>query len=100
MHETAATLSPFDAAAIVIVVAAILGFFNHRVLKLPHVIGLTVMGAVASLGLTLLNYLFPVLTFDNRVALFLAQIDFEQTLMEGMLSSCCSRGRSTSISRS
>jgi CPA1 family monovalent cation:H+ antiporter len=47
IHDVAIT--PFDAAAILIVLAAVLGYINHRLLKLPPSIGLTVMGAVASL---------------------------------------------------
>jgi CPA1 family monovalent cation:H+ antiporter len=42
-------LTPFDAAAILIVLAAGLGYCNYRFLKLPASIGLTVMGAIASL---------------------------------------------------
>lgn len=86
MHETAATLSSFDIAAIVIVAAALLGYLNHRFLKLPHVIGLTIMGALASIVLIAANALIPGLTLDDSVAAFLANLDFSRTLMEGMLS--------------
>ncbi|MBZ6377246.1 sodium:proton antiporter [Pacificimonas flava] len=86
MHETAATLSPFDAASIVIVAAALLGYLNHRLLKLPHVIGLTVMGAGASLILMAANYLLPGVTFDDDVERFLVSLDFSDTLLQGMLS--------------
>ena len=41
-------LTPFNAAAILIVLAAVPGYLNYRFLKLPSSIGLTVMGAVAS----------------------------------------------------
>ncbi len=41
-------VAPFDAAAILIVLAAVLGYLNHRYLRLPQSVGLTVMGAVAS----------------------------------------------------
>ena len=51
MHETSGGLSPFDLAAMLVVASALLGWFNHHYLKLPHVIGLTVMGAVAAIGL-------------------------------------------------
>ena len=53
MHETASAslaaydLGAFDMAAILVVASALLGWFNHHFLKLPHVIGLTVMGALA-----------------------------------------------------
>ena len=52
MHEETATmLSAFDIAALLVVAAALLGWFNHHFIKLPHVIGLTVMGALAAIGL-------------------------------------------------
>lgn len=44
MHKE---ISAFDAAAILIVLAAALGYFNHRWLRLRSSVGLTVMGAVA-----------------------------------------------------
>ncbi len=84
--EAAAQISPFDAAAIVIVAAAVLSYLNYRFLKMPHVIGLTVMGALTAIVLILLNQLVPGLTLADTVARFLNEIDFSQTLMEGMLS--------------
>ncbi|TNE28552.1 MAG: sodium:proton antiporter [Alphaproteobacteria bacterium] len=87
MHETASNaLSAFDIASILVVAAALLGWFNHHVLKLPHVIGLTVMGALAAIGLMLANVLFPALTLDNQVVALLERMNFTQTLLEGMLS--------------
>ncbi len=87
MYASADTvLSSFDAAAIVIVAAAVLGYINHRFLKLPHVIGLTIMGALASIALIAANDLIPGVTLDDWVAAFLTNLDFSQTLMEGMLS--------------
>lgn len=87
MHETASNaLSAFDIASILVVAAALLGWFNHHVLKLPHVIGLTVMGALAAIGLMLANFLFPALTLDNQVVALLERMNFTQTLLEGMLS--------------
>ena len=51
MHETAShTLSDFDMASLLVVAAALLGWANHHFIRLPHVIGLTVMGALAALG--------------------------------------------------
>lgn len=79
-------LSPFDAAALLITVAAILGYLNHVTLKLPHTIGLTVTGALAALGLVALDWLFPGLRVGAATRGFLADIDFYETLMEGMLS--------------
>ena len=44
------SLTSFDAAAILVVLAAVFGYANHRLIKLPHTIGLTIMGALASLA--------------------------------------------------
>lgn len=86
MHEATSGISPFDAAAIVIVAAALLGYLNHRFVGLPHVIGLTIMGALAALGLVAANAIVPGLTLDDSVAVFLTELDFSATLMQGMLS--------------
>ncbi len=79
-------LTPFDAAAILIVLAALLGYLNHRFLKLPPSVGLTIMGAVSSLIVIGLDRILPGSTMGNDVARFLAGIDFHTTLMDGMLS--------------
>lgn len=81
-----AHLQPFDAAAILVSLAAILGYLNHRVLKLPSSIGLTIMGAVASLLVIGIDWLLPSSLMAENVRNFLADIDFHDTLMEGMLS--------------
>jgi len=87
MHDTASTaLSAFDIAAILVVASALLGWFNHHFLKLPHVIGLTIMGALASVVLTVLNALVPSITLDETVSGLLEQMNFTQTLLQGMLS--------------
>ncbi|QGN54118.1 sodium:proton antiporter [Novosphingobium sp. Gsoil 351] len=79
-------LTPFDAAAILIVLAATLGYLNFRFLKLPPSVGLTIMGAVSSLIVVGLDRLLPGSTAGADVARFLAGIDFHTTLMDGMLS--------------
>ena len=52
-------ITPFDAAAILIVLAAALAYINHRFIGLPTSIGLTIMGAVASLLVVALDHLLP-----------------------------------------
>ena len=69
MHDTASTaLSAFDIAAILVVASALLGWFNHHFLRLPHVIGLTVMGALGAIGLTVADAFIPGVTLDDWVA--------------------------------
>ncbi|MEO8547796.1 MAG: sodium:proton antiporter [Sphingomicrobium sp.] len=84
MHAVA--LNAFDAAAILIVVTAALAFLNHRVFGLPSSVAMTLMGAVASLLIIAIDHLLPASNLSNMVAGFLSGIDFETTLMNGMLS--------------
>jgi CPA1 family monovalent cation:H+ antiporter len=82
MHQ----LSPFDAAAIIVVLIAALGYANHRWLKLSPSIALTVVGAVASLIVVAVDRLLPASDLSGTVRGFLERIDFQTALMDGMLS--------------
>ena len=86
MHETSTSLSPFDIAAILVVASAFLGWLNHHFIKLPHVIGLTVMGALGAIGLMVADAFIPGIILDDWVAGLLEQMDFTDTLLQGMLS--------------
>lgn len=79
-------MSSFDVAALLVVLAAVLGYCNHRLIGLPHTIGLTAVGAVASLGVLGLDAVLPSAGLAAAVRGFLDDIDFHATLMEGMLS--------------
>lgn len=80
------SLSPFDAAAALIVAAAVLGYLNFRFLRLPASIGLTIMGAVASLLVVTLDRVLPGSAVAHDIVGLIAGIDFHTTLMNGMLS--------------
>jgi len=86
MHETSGALTPFNLAAILVVASALFGWFNHHFIKLPHVIGLTVIGAVTAIGVLLANAFVPGVTLDDTVARLLDQLNFTDTLLQGMLS--------------
>ena len=87
MHETASSaLSAFELAAILVVASALLGWLNHHFIKLPHVIGLTVMGSLAAIALTAVDAVVPGITLDNWVTETLQQLNFTETLLQGMLS--------------
>jgi CPA1 family monovalent cation:H+ antiporter len=79
-------ISFFSIAAIVLTLAAVFGYMNHRWMRLPHSIGLVVIALFASLGVIGLDALFPVLEMQAAVRSVLGQIDFHETLMKGMLS--------------
>jgi len=80
------TITPFDAAAILIVLAAVLGYFNRRFIGLPPSVGLTIMGALASLAVIGLDRILPGITISADIVRFLTAIDFRAALMDGMLS--------------
>jgi monovalent cation:H+ antiporter, CPA1 family len=75
----------FDVAAILIAVAAVAGYVNHRLLKLPATSGTMVVALLSSLVLVGAEAMFPKLGLQASVAGLLNQIDFNQTLMRGML---------------
>jgi len=86
VNNAVRSLSAFDAAAILIVLAAVLGYLNHRLFKLPASVGLTLMGALASLVVIAMDRIMPSEHLSEMVVGFLASIDFQTTLMDGMLS--------------
>lgn len=79
------TLSIFEIASLLLVLSGIFGWLNHVVLKLPHTIGLLVMALLASIILLVLEKVFPALGITNTLQSAIAQIDFNATVMEGML---------------
>lgn len=74
----------FDIIVVLVVLAALFSYINHRYIGLPRTIGLMALSLVVSLSLLLLGY-FNVVTVDDAVAGMLAQLDFYDTLMHGML---------------
>jgi len=75
-----------DLAAILLTLAAVFGYVNHRWLKLPHSIGLVVIALFASLGVLALDLVAPGLGFRAAVKAGLESIRFPELLMKGMLS--------------
>jgi CPA1 family monovalent cation:H+ antiporter len=85
MHELH-TPSIFDVTAILITLAAALSWLNHKLLKLPSTVGLALMGVIASLIVLAIDWATPSLLIGDAIREFLAGIDFETALMQGMLS--------------
>ena len=79
-------MSIFSIGAILVGLSALFGFLNHRFLHLPHTIGLVVIALLASLSIIGLNLIVPSAQIGQRVTDVLRQIDFNETLMHGMLS--------------
>jgi CPA1 family monovalent cation:H+ antiporter len=74
----------FQILAILISLAAVFSFLNHRYLRLPTAIGLMLIALLASLGLVLLGpYTHGV---EEHIQQLLQAVDFDETLLHGMLS--------------
>jgi CPA1 family monovalent cation:H+ antiporter len=74
----------FHILAILLTAAAVFSYINHRFLKLPTVIGIMLVALLFSLFLNLLGPIGFVLEQD--VESMLASIEFDETLLHGMLS--------------
>lgn len=78
-------LSLFEIAALLLVLSAVLSWINRAYLKLPHTIGLLVMALVASFLVIALHAVIPGLQVYETLSGAIGQIDFNETLMKGML---------------
>jgi CPA1 family monovalent cation:H+ antiporter len=74
----------FNILAILITLSAGFSYINHRFIRLPTTIGLMAIALLVSLGLIALGPLESGLKDDAR--LLLNSIDFDETLLHGMLS--------------
>ena len=77
-------MSIFGIIAVLITMVAIASYVNYRYIKLPTTVGLMVIGLGLSLGLVGLNVVG--VDIETPAQEFLAQIDFGEALMKGMLS--------------
>ena len=74
----------FNILAILVSLSAVFSYINHRYLRLPNTIGLMLIALLVSLGLIALEPLGIGLKEDARQ--LLNHIDFDETLLHGMLS--------------
>ncbi len=70
--------------AILITLAAVFSYINYRFIKLPTTIGLLIISLLISLAIIALGKLG--LPLDGWAKELLSEIDFNETLMQGMLS--------------
>ncbi len=75
-----------DVVAVLLTLAAVFGYLNHHVLRLPSAIGLVVIALAASLAALGLDALFPALGLGETLRASLLRIDFQEALMQVMLS--------------
>lgn len=78
-------LSFFDIAALVLVLSAVFGWVNRRFLGLPHQIGLLILGLAMSLALVVADDVLPQSNFRDAFTAAIAQINFYDAMMNGML---------------
>ena len=74
----------FNIIAILITLSALFGYVNHYFIKLPTIIGLMLISILMSLGLFLIGKLEP--GMEKYWMTLIHSIDFNKTLMVGMLS--------------
>lgn len=79
-------MSVFEIGAFLIGLSAVFGFLNHKVLRLPHTIGLVMIALLASLVIIAMEIVNPSTSILAIVTGVLHQIDFHETVMRGMLS--------------
>jgi len=77
-------VSLFQIVAILISLAALFAYANERLFRLPNTIGIMLIGLVLSLILLLVDSVWP--GSGDEFQTLLAQIDFDETLLHGMLS--------------
>lgn len=78
-------LSLFDLLALLFTVTALFAWINHRMIRLPHNIGLLVMGVVSSLLLIGVEFMLPNTQVYGALIRAIGQIDFYDAVMNGML---------------
>lgn len=78
-------MNPFDTAAVLIAIAAVSGYVNHRFLKLPATAGTLAVALVSSLVVVAADAVVPTLHMHELLTRFLGEIDFNEALMHGML---------------
>ncbi|SDB40226.1 cation:proton antiporter [Bauldia litoralis] len=78
-------LSLFEIGAILLVLSAIFGWANERYIGLPNVIGLLVMALTTSIVLIIFDAIMPGLGVRDAVESALGEIDFYDTMMNGLL---------------
>lgn len=78
-------MNAFDTASVLIAVAALSGYINHRFLKLPATTGTLAVALVSSLVLVAIDIAVPAWGLRTVLVAFLREIDFNEALMHGML---------------
>lgn len=78
-------MTPFHVAAMLVVLTAAFAALNYHLLRLPTTIGLVIIALAASAATMGVDALYPAFGIADTIRVQLEAIDFNQTLMDGML---------------
>jgi CPA1 family monovalent cation:H+ antiporter len=78
--------SSFDLLALLLALAALFGYLNHRILRLPLTVGLLLLALISTGLLTALGAAFPHLGLKLEIRTLLSSVNFPATLLNGFLS--------------
>ncbi|HVR41817.1 MAG TPA: sodium:proton antiporter [Thermoanaerobaculia bacterium] len=77
-------MSLIDIIAVLVTLAAVFSWINHRFIRLPVTIGVMLIALLMSLAMLAVGTVQPVLV--DELELLLRSIDFDETVLHGMLS--------------
>lgn len=78
-------MTAFHIASLLFVIVSLLGILNERWFRLPHSVGLAAMALVLSLGILGFDAVFPQSHAAEGLRELVHSVDFEKTLLDGML---------------
>jgi CPA1 family monovalent cation:H+ antiporter len=78
--------SSFNLLALLLVLAALFGYLNHRFVGLPLTVGLLVLGLAGAVAVIAVDALVPQLALQSAIRHLLGQIDLPAALLNGFLS--------------
>ncbi|MBI3771758.1 MAG: sodium:proton antiporter [Gammaproteobacteria bacterium] len=77
-------MTTFNILALLITLAAVFSFLNHRYIGLPNAVGVMLIALLMSLGIVALDGLG--LDYEEQARTLLQHIDFNRTVLHGLLS--------------
>ena len=87
IQEDEGHMNLFNIVAILITLSAVFGYINYRFIKLPTTIGLMLISILVPLGMVILGHFGKIgLGIEQQWINIIKNIDFNKTLMLGMLS--------------
>jgi monovalent cation:H+ antiporter, CPA1 family len=78
--------SPFDLLSLLLVLAAIFGYLNCRILRLPLTVGLLLLALLSAIVLVAIGAAIPQLGLKLAIRSLLAAVNFPVALLNGFLS--------------